>query len=142
VPAGSNTPANLTDAITAVDQATTQFVAYLQNSRHVQQPAPWSNDTANLDELYTHFTAWLESPPTTPVFALRDLGKNCVGLTNNGGDPVSIRQKGDTNTWRDWFKREVTAHNSQVAWSAWMPIFTTGFWPVKGPEDNGDGGNP
>ncbi|HRQ40893.1 MAG TPA: hypothetical protein PLD25_23510 [Chloroflexota bacterium] len=142
VPAGSTTPASLQDALTAVNQATIRFVNYLENTRHVQQPAPWSTDSASLSELYARFEEWIATPPDTAVYTLKDLGNEKVGLVHNGSAPVSVRSKGRTKTWRDWFKTQATNHDDPIAWNGWLPIFTSGFWPTKGPDDNSDGGNP
>jgi hypothetical protein len=142
VPAGSATPASLDDALAAVNQATVRFVNYLENTRHVQQPAPWSTDTPSLAELYASYEHWLTNIPDTAVYTLQELGNDKTGLVHNGSVPVSVRRKGQTRTWRDWFKTQAAAHDDPIAWNAWLPIFTSGFWPTKGPDDNSDGGNP
>ncbi|GIK54480.1 MAG: hypothetical protein HND44_05745 [Chloroflexi bacterium] len=142
IPFGANTPVSLPEALTAVNNATIRFVNYLENTRRVQQPGPWSNDAASLSDLYAQFEEWVTTPPETAVYTLRDLENGKVGLVHNGSAPVSIRRKGRTKTWRDWFKAEAANHDGPIAWNGWLPIFTSGFWPTKGPDDNSDGGNP
>lgn len=139
-PHDSCTEVPLADARTAVAQITNTFVHYLTQVRGITQPKPWTHDTADIDNLYTEFDTWLTSkmPPTT-VCTLKDLGEN-VGLVCGGGAPVSKREKGSTLTWRDWFKVKANQRNDLIPWMAWMPVFVSMYWPVKGPENSNSGG--
>lgn len=137
VPAGSATPVSLQEARTAVDEITDRIVNYLENSRHVSQPAPWSGDTANLAELYVQFEKWLAALPDTAVYILRNLDEHQVGLTHNGSVPISIRSKGETRSWHDWFKKETLVHEHRVDSAAWLPVVAFNGWAVKGPDDGG-----
>lgn len=137
-PFRSCTEAPLKDAQTAVDQTTDMFASYLAN-KGVNQPEPWSKDTDNIDTLYNSFENWAASPPSTTVCILKDLGHDKVGLVCDKNGPTSIRRKGATNTWRDWFKVEIHKHQDLIPWFGWFPIYTSLHWPIKGPT-NGTGG--
>lgn len=143
-PHGSCEEAPLSEARTAVAKITEVFVNYLVKTRGVTQPNPWSHDTKDYHTLYEQFQKWLKDDmPATTVCTLKDLApteKDKVGLVCGDSKPVSIRKKGDTLTWRDWFKVETSQRKDLIPWMAWMPIFVSMYWPVKGPENHGSGG--
>lgn len=140
IPHGECGEVSLSEAQTAVGHIIDTFVHYLTKERGVTQPDPWTQDTTDIDSLYKKFETWLTTkmPPTT-VCTLKDLGAN-VGLVCGGGAPVSVRKKGSTLTWRDWFKEEASQRNDLIPWMAWMPVFVSMYWPVKGPENHNNGG--
>ena len=142
VPRGSTTPADLTQARALVEQTAVTILNYLQKEHQLVQPDPWSSDTNDLDSLFGSFDTWLAQPINVTLYQLESIGGN-IGLVvaGSGGQPENVRPKGSTQTWRDWFKAESRQNpDTPLPAQAWVPIFTAGHWPVKGPEGNSDGG--
>lgn len=139
-PRDSCTPASLADAQQLIAQTADLFVDYLVNERQVDQPNPWSSDTNDLSTLEPDFVTWLGQPLQVEHYLLTAVG-NEVGVATAGGTAVNLRTKGSTQTWRDWIKADSRANpGTKLPAQAWVPIFTAGYWPVKGPESNGNGG--
>lgn len=139
-PFGTNQTAALADARKLLERTAVDLLTYLQQKRQVNQPAPWSSDGDNLAVLLEEFSNWLKKPLNVGVYALTS-AKQQIGVIKDGGDPENLRLMGSTNTWRDWFKAQSRQHPSlPVPAQAWTPIFTSGNWPVKGPEGNSNGG--
>ena len=139
-PHNGNTPTDLAEAKTLIEQTAVVFLNYLQQDRQLTQPNPWSKDTQKLDDLPKKFATWLTHPIQVDRYELTAVG-NDIGLVHAGGQPTNVRRKGSTQTWRDWFKAESRRNpDTPIPAQAWTPVFTTGHWPVKGPEGNSDGG--
>lgn len=139
-PHNSHEPAALADAQMLLENTAVAILTYLQEERQVTQPAPWSSDTADLTALLDKFGTWLKKPLKVDWFGLTAVDQQ-IGVVTAGGKPENLRPKGSTQTWRDWFKAQSRQNPTlRVPAQAWTPIFTTGHWPVKGPEGNSDGG--
>lgn len=139
-PYHSTAPASFGQARELVEQTAVIFLNYLQQERQVTQSAPWSDDTADLSNLYSSFATWLSHPINVDMYHLKSNGKN-IGLVFNGGQPQNVRRKGGTQTWRDWIKVQSRQNpDMPLPAQAWTPVFTAGHWPVKGPEGNSDSG--
>ncbi len=140
VPHNSTAVATFAQARELVEQTAVIFLNYLQQERQVTQPAPWSDDTADLSSLYSDFATWLTHPINVDIYQLKSLG-NDIGLVLGNGQPQNVRPKGSTQTWRDWIKAQSRQHpNTPLPAQAWEPVFTAGHWPIKGPESNSNSG--
>lgn len=140
VPHGGDTAVSFTEAQTLIEKTAVIFLEYLQNERQLDQPNPWSDDSNDLEELSNNFATWLTHPINVNLHKLVSNG-NQVGLQANGTGLKNVRIKGHTQTWRDWFKAETRRNPANLLPAqAWVPIFTSGYWPVRGPEGNSDGG--
>lgn len=127
------------------EEAAVNILHYLTEERGIKPTNAWSVDLASSDEqaeeLYKAFEKALENPPNVTVYQLKELENNRVGVVADTEKPTNTRDKGETQTWRDWLKRESRTHvEHQLPAAVWMPVFTAGFWPVRGPEGNGNGG--
>lgn len=139
-PHKSTTSASLTEARTLIEQTAVFFLSYLQETRQVKQPDPWSDDSATLASLLQSFTNRLSQPLQVDCYGLTAVGKQ-IGVVKAGGQPENLRRIGSSQTWRDWFKSESRQNrDTPLPAQAWTPVFTSGHWPVKGPEGNSDGG--
>ena len=139
-PRGSSTPASLADAQQIISQTADLFVDYVVNVRQVTQASPWTSDTNNLATLEQDFLNWLAQSLQVDHYLLTAVGSE-VGVATGGGTAVNLRAKGSTQTWRDWLKEDVRNNSTVlIPAQAWLPIFTAGHWPVKGPESNSNGG--
>lgn len=136
----------LADARVLLEETAVSVLSYLLTERQLNNPNRWSADlpaaNSDVENLYTLFEDWVNGPLNLPVCELQQNG-NRVGVTEGGGQLENVRQLGETATWRDWFKRQSLQHtNQKLPPMAWMPIYTTGFWPVKGPDGNSNTGMP
>ncbi len=132
--------AALADAQMLLEQTAVDILTYLREKRQVNQPAPWSSDTDDLATLLEKFGSWLKKPLKVEWYGLTAVDQT-IGVVRDGGKPKNLRPKGSTLTWRDWFKTQSRQNpDLPVPAQAWTPIFTSGHWPVKGPEGNSNGG--
>ncbi|MCA9954316.1 MAG: hypothetical protein KC434_06325 [Anaerolineales bacterium] len=139
-PHNSSEAATLADAQMLLENTAVDILTYLQQARLVNQPAPWSADSDDLTLLLDNFGMWLKKPLKVDWHGLTAVADQ-IGVAKAGGQPENLRTKGSTQTWRDWFKAQSRQNpDLRVPAQAWTPIFTTGHWPVKGPEGNSDGG--
>ncbi|MBK7897015.1 MAG: hypothetical protein IPJ90_19450 [Anaerolineaceae bacterium] len=140
LPHNSHSPADLAQARTLLEQTAVSLLTYLQTNRLLSQPKPWSTDHQDLAKLQANFTTWLTQPLKVDHYLLTAVGPE-IGVATNGGPAQNLRAKGSTQTWRDWFKAQARQNPTvPLPYQAWRPIFTSGHWPVKGPEGNSDGG--
>lgn len=132
--------ATLEEAKLLLGKTAVTILNYLQDERQVKQPDPWSTDTTELDTLLKKFATRLNQPNKTECYGLTAVAQN-IGVVKAGGQPENMRPKGSSQTWRDWFKTQSRQNpEMQLPAQVWKPVFTTGHWPVKGPEGNSDGG--
>ncbi|MEZ4590407.1 MAG: hypothetical protein R3D55_04600 [Chloroflexota bacterium] len=140
LPHNSHSPADLAQARTLLEETAVSLLNYLQTTRLLSQPLPWSADNKDLAKLQTNFSTWLTQPLKVDLYWLTAVG-NEIGVSTNGGPVQNLRTKGSTQSWRDWFKAQARQNLAlPLPYQAWRPIFTSGHWPVKGPEGNSDGG--
>lgn len=140
MPHNSTTPTSFAQAKKVIEDTAVIFLNYLQQERQVTQPAPWSDDTADLSSLYSNFATWLTHPINIDIYQLKSAGNN-IGLVLDNGQPQNVRPKGSTQTWRDWIKAQSRQNpDTPLPAQAWTPVFTAGHWPIKGPEGNSDSG--
>lgn len=134
------------DLIIARDKLQTvvgHMLDYLITNHNLTPAAYWSQDfpseEENIETMYTAFENWTEGDLDVRVHTLQTNNRE-VGV-NTGSEPLQNRRKiGDTNTWRDGLKQLSVKENQVLPWSAWSLIFTSGFWPIKGPEGNSNTG--
>ncbi|MCA9944868.1 MAG: hypothetical protein H6656_01180 [Ardenticatenaceae bacterium] len=139
IPFGSSTPTPLAEAQALMVKTADIFLNYLETERQMSRPNPWSNSN-DIDTLFTAFTTWSNQPPPVEQHHLLVEGEK-VGVAAANGRTENPRRIGDTLTWRDWIKVHSRQHsNVQLPAQAWLPVFTAGHWPVKGPEGNSNGG--
>ncbi len=132
--------ASLPFAIEMIKSTTQHLLTYLSAQKGVVNTHYWSQDTNDLDTLYPAFTQWVNNLPPVAQYRLKEDGDN-VGLQKNAnGTLLNKRRKGDSQTWRDWFKTTVTEKKSPLTANAWLPIFTSGGWTTQGPDDDGEDG--
>ena len=132
--------AALADAQMLLESTAVDILTYLLQERQVSQPAPWSTDTDDLAALLQKFGTGRKKPLKVDWYGLTAVAQQ-IGVVKDGGKPENLRLKGSTQTWRDWFKAQSRQNPSlSVPAQAWTPIFTSGHWPVKGPEGNSNGG--
>ena len=127
-----------------LEQTADLFLNYLTKECQMVQDQPWSKDTKAVETLFDTFAQWLKAEVVNNVSVnrlklLEDGAK--VGVVQGIDELQNVRPTGTTQTWRDWIKAE-SRQQAEVLLpaQAWTPIFTSGHWPVKGPEGNSNGG--
>ena len=139
MPYNNPTPTPLAQAQDLLTETAVIFLNYLKKERQMTRPTPWSNGD-DLNTLFETFTTWCHQPPPVDRYHLLADGET-VGVSLANGHLENGRHIGTTNTWRDWIKKESLQNNHLLLPAqAWVPVFTAGHWPVKGPEGNSDGG--
>ena len=122
-----------------IAQTAVLFLDFLQNERGLTRPTPWTSGNKADDTLFDSFDTFCNSL-AVDRYHLRVEGGN-VGVSKPGGSLENSRPMGSSQTWRDWIKAGSRANpNRPLPAMAWGPVFTSGYWPVKGPEGNSDGG--
>jgi len=142
VPYGSDDEIDLDYLREKTEDVTSYLLAYLMNEFNLSPNTYWSNDLAdsssNVDSLYTLFEEWANQPLNVPVKILK-IKNEKVGIESENGKLQNSRRIGTTNTWRDGLKRQ-SEKGEILPWPAWLHLFIAGFWPVKGPDGNGNVG--
>lgn len=142
-PFGTNEAVKLVAARMKVEKVVENVLDYLLDTYDFSHNTYWTNDLpAGVDDpetLYASFERWLGSNSDLAVHELKEIGKQ-VGVELPDGKVVNKRVKGSTGTWRDMMKEACRKDGHLLVWPAWFPIFTAGFWPTKGPENNSDRG--
>lgn len=142
---GNSGEVSLEEARAKAEETAVNILRYLTEERGVKPTNTWSADLASSDEqaeeLYKAFERALENLPNVTVYQLKELENHRVGVVAGDEQPNNTRAKGKTQTWRDWLKQESRTHKEhQLPAAMWMPVFTAGFWPIKGPEGNSNSG--
>ena len=139
MPYNSTTAASLDQAKELIGQTAVLFLNFLENELGLTRPTPWTSGNKADDTLFDSFKTFCDSL-TVDQYHLKVEDKN-VGVYKPGSSLENARPKGNTQTWRDWIKADSRANpNTKLPAQAWVPVFTAGHWPVKGPEGNSDGG--
>ena len=143
LPHKSATPAKLSRARKLLVQTAAAFVDFLKEQPKLKRADPWADGikaTDGLDDLFESFNRLCDEPLTVAQYHLKIVGDK-VGVCRPGGTLENERPLGSTQTWRDWIKKESRLQKEVLLPAqAWKPLFTAGYWPVKGPEGNSDGG--
>jgi hypothetical protein len=136
----STTAASFDQAKELIAQTAVLFLDFLENERGLTRPTPWTSGNKADDSLFDSFDTFCGGSLTVNQYHLKVEGKN-VGVYKTGSSLENARPLGSTQTWRDWIKADSRANpNTQLPAQAWVPIFTAGHWPVKGPEGNSQSG--
>lgn len=143
IPFNTDTPVSLADARTKLEAVTSNMLTYLLDTHYLRPDAYWSKDLKDTNDdvtrLYKAFDRWLKKYALTTVNQLEERDDK-IGVLVRDNRAQNIRPIGTTQTWRDAMKQLVSTGRTVLPFAAWLPIFTSGFWPVKGPEGNGDSG--
>ncbi len=117
------------------------FLNFLSKEQGLTRPTPWSSGNKAVDTLYDSFDTFCSSLTVEQYYLKVDSGNVGVFQQSSSSNLENTRPLGSTQTWRDWIKADSRANpNTKLPAQAWVPIFTVGHWPVKGPESNSDGG--
>jgi len=142
VPHGTDDEIDLDYAREKTEDVVSYLSNYLLTEFNLTPTTCWSDDlaagTGNIDSLYTTFEQWIQQPLAIPVHKLQ-IKNDKVGIESDNGKLQNSRHIGDTNTWRDGLK-QLAKKGKVLPWPAWLHLFIAGFWPVKGPEGNGNTG--
>ncbi len=143
VPFGSDSPVSLADARAKLETVTSNMLNYLLATHHLHPDDYWSKDLKNANDdvtrLYKAFDRWLKNCKLTAVNKLEERNGK-IGVLVRDNHAQNIRPLGTTQTWRDSMKQLVSDQRTVLPFPAWLPIFTSGYWPTKGPEGNADSG--
>ncbi|MAU00829.1 MAG: hypothetical protein CL608_27095 [Anaerolineaceae bacterium] len=139
-PYNSTTAASFDQAKELIAQTAVLFLDCLENEWGLTRTTPpWTSGNKADDTLFDSFDIFCDSLTVDPYY-LKVEGEN-VGVYKPGNSLENARPLGSTQTWRDWIKKESRLQKEVLLPAqAWKPVFTAGYWPIKGPEGNSDGG--
>ena len=142
VPFGADDEIDLDYVRDKTEEITSYLFKYLLQNYNLSPDSFWSSDLSGVNEdvesLYPIFENWVNQPLDFEVNTLKTKNDK-VGIEVENGKLVNKRRIGDTNTWRDGLKRQCEK-GDVLPWPAWLHLFIAGFWPIKGPDGNGNVG--